>query len=273
MHQQVVVGTNTSMGEVRSICARHRLSFPIVLMDEAGQASEPSCLIPLTLGAEWVLVGGDMAQLPPTILSENARKVLGFNSQSGGSQYGRFSELGVREFSLTLQYRMHPHIREFPSATFYGGRLREDPAAPPDTNVPQPRKHDGRCAFRWPSELLGGNVGSGGGGGGGPPPPPYPVAFLDVGYGEERQRDSTIYNVDEASLALQLLLAMAADPSVESVVVLTPYNGQVQYLHERLDKARPVISPLRGGGDGDGGGGPGSPKPLHIAVHTVDGFQ
>jgi hypothetical protein len=37
---QVVVGTNTSIGEIRDVCSIKHVSFPIVLMDEAGQARE-----------------------------------------------------------------------------------------------------------------------------------------------------------------------------------------------------------------------------------------
>jgi hypothetical protein len=51
-------------------------------------------MIPLTLGAEWALVGGDMQQLPPTFLSMATVPVLG--GSSGGSLYGRWVTLECR---------------------------------------------------------------------------------------------------------------------------------------------------------------------------------
>jgi superfamily I DNA and/or RNA helicase len=65
--------------------------MPIVMLDEAGQTTEPSALIPLTLGAEWVLMVADLEQLRPTILSYKAKKELGFLDKGGGSLYGRYS--------------------------------------------------------------------------------------------------------------------------------------------------------------------------------------
>mmetsp|Transcript_36177 Transcript_36177/g.92479 ORF Transcript_36177/g.92479 Transcript_36177/m.92479 type:complete len:88 (-) Transcript_36177:1107-1370(-) len=65
------------------------MSFPIVILDEAGQATEASSLVPLTLGAQWVLLGADLLQLPPTVRSNMGKKNYNYNGQSGGSLYGR----------------------------------------------------------------------------------------------------------------------------------------------------------------------------------------
>ena len=86
---QVVIGTNTSFGELRSWHERLSLSTPIVLLDEAGQTTETSSLIPLTLGAEWVLMAADLKQLRPTILTNTAKRLLGYWGEGGGSLYGR----------------------------------------------------------------------------------------------------------------------------------------------------------------------------------------
>ena len=86
---QVIIGTNTSIGELRSWNEKLLLSTPIVMLDEAGQATEPSSLIPLTLGAEWVLMVADLKQLRPTINTDVAKRQLGFWREGGGSLYGR----------------------------------------------------------------------------------------------------------------------------------------------------------------------------------------
>lgn len=141
----MVLGTNTSFGELRGWNERLKLTNSIVFLDEAGQTTEPSALIPLTLGAEWVMLAGDLKQLRPTILSSLAKKCLGYYGQGGGSLYGRFYSMQLVERTLVVQYRMHPSIREFPSDMFYRdkngvGILKEDPVKPPaNSRVPFPR--------------------------------------------------------------------------------------------------------------------------------------
>ncbi len=89
---QVVVGTNASLGLLRTLDDSLVLSNPIVFLDEAGQATEPSALIPLTMGAEWVMMTGDLKQLRPTIHTSIAMKELGYSKKGhGGSIYGRWA--------------------------------------------------------------------------------------------------------------------------------------------------------------------------------------
>lgn len=47
--------------------------FPLVIVDEAAQATQASTLLPLVRGAECFVLAGDQMQLPPTLLSEEAR--------------------------------------------------------------------------------------------------------------------------------------------------------------------------------------------------------
>jgi regulator of nonsense transcripts 1 len=64
----VVVATCTAAGEARL----QELSFRVVVVDEATQATEPSTLVPLLKGAECVVFAGDHKQLPPTVISQQA---------------------------------------------------------------------------------------------------------------------------------------------------------------------------------------------------------
>ena len=67
---QVICSTNIGSG--------HRLlegrRFPIVLMDEATQAVEPSALIPISKGCRQLILVGDHKQLPPTVISKKAEQ-------------------------------------------------------------------------------------------------------------------------------------------------------------------------------------------------------
>lgn len=104
LYAQVVLGTNTSIGEMRTVRERMSLSCPVVLLDEAGQATEPSALVPLTQGAEWVLMAGDLKQLRPTVRTDVAQRELGF-CEEGGSIYGRCVWVGSVAGWLALSCR------------------------------------------------------------------------------------------------------------------------------------------------------------------------
>jgi senataxin len=76
-----------------------------------------------------VLVG-DPQQLPATVLSQKSR-ALSFDR----SLFERLMQAGWPVKVLTVQYRMHPQIRHFPSNHFYHGalivRTLNHPLAPP----------------------------------------------------------------------------------------------------------------------------------------------
>ena len=75
-----------------------------------------------------VLVG-DPQQLPATVLSKAARAGL-----LERSLFERLQKLGHPVTVLSVQYRMHPAIRAFPSDFFYQGRLQDScvPWLPPE---------------------------------------------------------------------------------------------------------------------------------------------
>lgn len=85
---------------------KNDLRFPIVLIDEAAQTTEPSSLIPLRYGCEQLVLVGDPRQLPATVKSLKARS-LGL----GVSLFERLEKIGHPVVMLNLQYRMHPGIK------------------------------------------------------------------------------------------------------------------------------------------------------------------
>jgi ATP-dependent RNA/DNA helicase IGHMBP2 len=91
--------------------------FKTVFIDEAGQALEPACWIPM-LKAERVVMAGDHMQLPPTVKSYEAAKA--------GLSYTLFERIMEKlnvDTMLSTQYRMHPDIMSFSSKVFYNNRL------------------------------------------------------------------------------------------------------------------------------------------------------
>jgi predicted DNA helicase len=110
---EVVCATNSAAGSEHL----EGMGFDVVFIDEATQATEPSCLIPLVRGRKLVMAG-DHKQLPPTVISVEAGDL-------SLSLFERLMDLCGNEVSqmLRIQYRMNERIMEFPSRTFYGGLL------------------------------------------------------------------------------------------------------------------------------------------------------
>ena len=107
--------------------------FDVVIIDEASQALEAQCWVPL-LSAKKVVLAGDHLQLPPTIKSLNSKtKVESVKEDVNGT--GKISletTLFDRLLSLygpsikrmlTTQYRMHEKIMRFPSDELYESKL------------------------------------------------------------------------------------------------------------------------------------------------------
>ncbi|TIA54424.1 DNA helicase [Aureobasidium pullulans] len=106
--------------------------FDIVVVDEASQALEAQCWVPLlSSGASKLILAGDHLQLPPTIKSSNSRSIK--NKPKEGQDdvnlettlFDRMLELYGDDIKrmLTIQYRMHEKINAFPSAALYESKL------------------------------------------------------------------------------------------------------------------------------------------------------
>lgn len=100
---------------------RH-LRYETIVIDEAAQALEPACWIPILKGQN-IILAGDHFQLPPTIKSPDAAKQ--------GLETTLMEKL-VEAFPsnvtlLTEQYRMNKVIMGFSSMEFYDNKLTAHP--------------------------------------------------------------------------------------------------------------------------------------------------
>ncbi len=91
--------------------------FDIAVVDEASQATVPSILIPLNKANKFV-IAGDHKQLPPTVLNFRAKELEVTLFELLIQKYPFKSEM------LTVQYRCNKNIADFPSQTFYNGRIK-----------------------------------------------------------------------------------------------------------------------------------------------------
>mmetsp|Transcript_99343 Transcript_99343/g.318755 ORF Transcript_99343/g.318755 Transcript_99343/m.318755 type:complete len:554 (-) Transcript_99343:708-2369(-) len=217
-----------------------QLQFRAILIDEVAQATELSALVPIVArGCQRLVLVGDHRQLPPTVLSSEAKE-----RGLAMSLFSRLAGHGLEPFFLDTQFRMHPSIASFSAAAFYGGRLK--------TGVPaheRPRP----MGFAWPQEDSN-------------------VAFVDVPDGQEQQEGGSWNNWQEVQKLTDILVEVlsAGELSVLQVGVVTPYSSQVQWLrrHLRQELWRRLdgVVDLTGGLSGQAG-----QKALEIA--SVDAFQ
>ena len=105
--------------------------FQTVFIDEAAQALEPACWIPV-LRSHRVIFAGDHQQLPPTIKSNEAAK-LGLAETLFEKGIERHPEMSVM---LKVQYRMHQEIMKFSSEYFYDNALVADDSVKNETLAP-----------------------------------------------------------------------------------------------------------------------------------------
>lgn len=184
--------------------------FDLAVIDEAAQATEPACWIPL-LRCDRVVLAGDHCQLPPTIISPIASK-----EGLRVSLPERLLELHGPKIArqLTVQYRMHTDIMDFSSAEFYASSLIAD---------------DKVFAHLLSdlSHVANESITS------------TPLEFIDTagaGYDEERETDGdSRANPQEADVVVRKVLSLlAAGVERPEIAVIAPYSAQVRLLRKHL---------------------------------------
>lgn len=178
--------------------------FPVVVMDEAGQALEPAAWVAL-LRADRAVLAGDPQQLPPTVRSLEAAKG-GFDISLLEKCMDRHADAPECSHLLTVQYRMHREIMQPPSDAFYAGALVADASV----------------ADRGLEGLA-------------------PWVFIDTagcGFDEAREEGAeSTANPEEAVFVVARLTELLAAAPTASIGVVAPYRAQVQMLNARIAEA------------------------------------
>lgn len=217
--------------------------FRTCVIDEAAQALEPACWIPIAKCSRVVLAG-DPFQLPPTVKNlEAARQGL------STTLIERCLNLLPGHINLlTVQYRMHQAIMGFSNRYFYGGALQAHDSAAQRV-----------LYFHDPDALE------------------SSVSFVDTagcGYDEQLQetpgalhRNPSRFNPEEAQLLRRHLHGMllrlgypelTGIDALPDIGILSPYREQVNHL-DALLRDDPVLSEILSAGA--------------ITINTIDGFQ
>lgn len=189
--------------------------FATIVIDEAAQALEPACWIPILKGDKLVLAG-DPLQLPATVKSQEAAK--------GGLEISlleKFIDRHKTSHLLEEQYRMNSLIMGFSNQWFYEGRLIAH------TSVASGAlRRKGKEDENAQTEPV--------------------LEFIDTagcGFEEEREAEGmSLTNSGEAQILerhlQQLLKNYSGD--IDSVGVISPYRAQVEALKQRLPEAEHI---------------------------------
>lgn len=215
--------TCTLVGAANQVLDRYH--FRTCVIDEAAQALEPACWIPI-LKSSRVVLAGDPFQLPPTVKSiEAARKGL-----SRTLIEHAIEDLPDRVFLLDTQYRMHHAIMGFSNRYFYNDALRAHQTVGDRRLLTLNGSGDTVTFFD-------------------------PITFIDTaGCGFDEKNTTAAdgsspskANYEEALLVrehlLQLLAQFPESQPRPTIGVLSPYRGQVNYLEE-VFREDPVFGPM-----------------------------
>ncbi|WP_443947138.1 AAA domain-containing protein [Pedobacter sp. AW1-32] len=189
------------------------LRYKTIVIDEAGQALEPACWVPI-LKAEKLVLAGDHFQLPPTIKSNQA-------AQQGLAQTLLEKLVSIHPESVVLlneQYRMNRQIMEYSSQVFYQKQLS--------------------AAVKVADQVLFAKD--------------KPLLFIDTAgcsFDEKLEGTSTT-NPDEAVFLVKHLSALVEDiekiglDNFPTIAVISPYKQQVHLLDSYI-RANEILLPFQ----------------------------
>ncbi|WPH02422.1 DNA polymerase alpha-associated DNA helicase A-like protein [Acrodontium crateriforme] len=233
--------------------------FDVVIVDEASQALEAQCWIPvLASGASKLVLAGDHLQLPPTIKSLNmkdlkpAKKaevvdatniVDGTAKLSVGETKGSESKKRITlettlfdrlldlhgsliKRMLTTQYRMHEKIMAFPSSALYEGKLIAAEAV--RERLLKDLPYDVQAVEDTCEPLVFWDTQGG----------DFPEKTEDDESGAKGKSsllaESKINEHEAALVRLQVSKLVEAGVKPSDIAIVTPYNGQLALLSQML---------------------------------------
>ncbi|XP_038300346.1 protein ZGRF1 isoform X4 [Canis lupus familiaris] len=203
--EQHKLGTNkTLLKQVRVVgvtCAAcpfpcmNDLKFPVVVLDECSQITEPASLLPIArFECEKLILVGDPKQLSPTIQGSDAAHENGLEQ----TLFDRLCLMGHKPVLLRTQYRCHPAISAISNDLFYEGNL-----------VDGISETERGPLLEWLPTLC----------------------FYNIKGPEQIERDNSFHNVAEAAFTLKLIQSLIASGIAGSMIgVITLYKSQMYKL-------------------------------------------
>lgn len=186
------------------------MKFSTLFIDEAAQALEAACWIPIRKVSRVVLAG-DHCQLPPTVKNFAAMK-----AGLGKTLMERIVENRPEDVCLLkIQYRMNEKIMQFSSDWFYEGKVESDPSV----------RFRGILDYDEPMLWIDTHGED------------CKEEFVGESFGRinKTEADLTLLHLEDyfRKVGKQRIL----DESID-VGIISPYRAQVQYLRQRVKKSQ-----------------------------------
>ena len=235
------------------------MKFGTLFIDEAAQALEAACWIPMRR-ASRVILAGDHCQLPPTVKS-----IAALRAGLGKTLMERIAENKPEVVTLLkIQYRMNDEIMRFSSDWFYGGKVESAPQIKyrsvldydhPITWIDTSNKEnqitiEGEDApedsASTSSSVSAANQNS---------DLNFKEQFVGESFGRINKAEAELTLLTLAEYFTKIGKQRVLSESID-VGIISPYRAQVQYL-KKLIKKYEFFKPYR----------------RLISVNTVDGFQ
>ena len=245
------------LGEARVIActlvgSAHRLlegmKFGTLFIDEAAQALEAACWIPMRR-ATRVILAGDHCQLPPTVKS-----IAALRAGLGKTLMERIAENKPEVVTLLkIQYRMNEEIMRFSSDWFYHGEVESAPQIKyrsileddsPITWI-DTSNEENQVTIEGDDVVSGEKRDD----------MNFHEQFVGESFGRINKAEADLTLLTLAEYLTQVGKRRVQEESID-VGIISPYRAQVQYL-KRLLKKYEFFKPYR----------------RLISVNTVDGFQ
>lgn len=254
-------------GEARVIActlvgSAHRLlegmKFGTLFIDEAAQALEAACWIPMRR-ASRVILAGDHCQLPPTVKS-----IAALRAGLGKTLMERIAENKPEVVTLLkIQYRMNEDIMRFSSDWFYEGQVESAPQIKyrsildydhPITWIDTSNEEnqitiEGEDAPEDSASTSSSSAANQN------PDLNFKEQFVGESYGRINKAEAELTLLTLAEYFTKIGKQRVLGDSID-VGIISPYRAQVQYL-KKLIKKYEFFKPYR----------------RLISVNTVDGFQ
>ena len=211
------------------------MKFGTLFIDEAAQALEAACWIPVRR-ASRVVLAGDHCQLPPTIKSLAAMK--------GGLDKTLMQRIVDHHPEavtlLQIQYRMNEDIMRFSSDWFYHGKVVADPSVKYRGILDLDKAIEWKEACETDDSDMSTRSHE---------------EFVGSSYGRINKLEARQTLLTLAEYYLRIGRQRILDERID-VGIISPYRAQVQYLRHLIKKVD-FFKPFR----------------KYITVNTVDGFQ
>lgn len=235
------------------------MKFGTLFIDEAAQALEAACWIPMKR-ASRVILAGDHCQLPPTVKS-----IAALRAGLGKTLMERIAENKPEVVTLLkIQYRMNDEIMRFSSDWFYGGKVESAPQIKyrsvldydhPITWIDTSKEENQITIEGEDAPEDSASVSSAASAANQNSDLNFKEQFVGESFGRINKAEAELTLLTLAEYFTKIGKQRVLEERID-VGIISPYRAQVQYL-KKLIKKYEFFKPYR----------------RLISVNTVDGFQ